>query len=101
LRQHDPARARLRAERELRLAERIGDPLRQAAALDILGSCLAFEDLTEAATAWTHALEIYQELRHRMRLPLEEWLRRLKDGVEPASVIELDFQRRCLARRMI
>lgn len=101
LRRHDPARARVHAEEALRFADRLGDPLCRAAALDLVASSQAFDDLDEAALTWGRALEIYRSLRHRLQNPVEQWLGKLDGGMDRARVIELDLQRRCLARRMI
>jgi tetratricopeptide (TPR) repeat protein len=101
LRRCDPARARVHAEEALRFADRLGDPLRRAVALDMLASGQAFDDLGAAVLTWRRALEIYRSLRHRLQDSLEAWLRRLETGPDRAQVLEFDSERRCLARRMI
>ncbi|MEU8080279.1 BTAD domain-containing putative transcriptional regulator [Catellatospora citrea] len=101
LRRNDFASAQVHAEHELELAAQLGDPLRRGAALDILGSCLAFHDQRAAVQRWEEALDVYRALQHRLSINLEDWIKVLEEGMPTAELVERDAARRRHARRMI
>ncbi|WP_249714229.1 tetratricopeptide repeat protein [Rhizomonospora bruguierae] len=74
LRGDDLRTARRHADQQFHLATEIGDPLRGAAVLDLLASCLLTTDLAAARVRWREAYEIYCGLKHRLATPLGEWL---------------------------
>ena len=100
LRRNDPATAEWHAREELRAAVRNQDPLRQAAAWDMLGSAVCRDDPESARLHWTRALSAYQGISHRLESPLRQWL----DSVATMGreeVYAADGDRRLRARRMI
>ncbi|SDJ00045.1 AfsR/SARP family transcriptional regulator [Nonomuraea jiangxiensis] len=100
LRRGDQVIARRHADRQLRLAEAIGDPMRRAAALDCLASALAAEDRAAAREHWSAAHRIYQGLGHHISTVLAEWLR-VFDSLDPAELAAADEARRRRCRRLI
>ncbi|GGO69592.1 AfsR/SARP family transcriptional regulator [Nonomuraea cavernae] len=101
LRQGDPVTARRHAERQLRLAEEIGDPLRRASAHDSLASALVHEDQATARTHWLEARRIYRELDHQIAAVLDEWLAALDTFSDAAELAAADEARRRRCRHLI
>ncbi|MEV0594418.1 AfsR/SARP family transcriptional regulator [Nonomuraea cavernae] len=101
LRQGDQVTARRHAERQLRLAEEIGDPLRRASAHDSLASALAHEDPVTARNHWQEARRIYRELDHQIGAVLDEWLAALDTFGDAAELAAADDARRRRCRHLI
>ncbi|WP_162907775.1 AfsR/SARP family transcriptional regulator [Allorhizocola rhizosphaerae] len=100
LRRNDFETARRHAEQQLRFAQEIEDPLRQAAAWDVLASAVCNLDLALAREHWQRALTLYEQLGHRLAGPLAEWLGRSKT-LGPAAISAADNIRRRQMRKMI
>jgi DNA-binding SARP family transcriptional activator/tetratricopeptide (TPR) repeat protein/DNA-binding XRE family transcriptional regulator len=92
--------ARRRAHQQAELAAEIGDPLRQAAAADMLASCLVRQHTAQARRHWQYAYEIYAGLQHPLATALSEWLVDL-DSIDPADLADRDRARRRHARSHI
>jgi len=101
LRQGDRVMARQHAEHQLRLAEELGDPLREAAALDSLASALIHEDPAAARVRWREARRVYRELDHRIAPVLDEWLSVLDAFEDSAELAAADDSRRRRCRRLL
>jgi DNA-binding SARP family transcriptional activator/Tfp pilus assembly protein PilF len=101
LRSGDRDTARHHAERQLHLAQDVGDPLRTAAALDMLASALAPQDLVNARQHWRAAGKIYEQLAHPLGAILEDWLRVLDTFDDPAELAGADDARRRRGYRLI
>ncbi|HWO60787.1 MAG TPA: BTAD domain-containing putative transcriptional regulator [Umezawaea sp.] len=93
LRRGSAADAEHHANAELRYARRCGDPVRQAAAFDLLGSAVAVTDRRRARHLWSEARDRYAALHHRAAAPIAAWLDAL-DGVDDAALPAADRLRR-------
>jgi tetratricopeptide (TPR) repeat protein len=97
----DLTAAREYAERQLELAEQLGDPLAQASALEQLGSVLLPRDRAAAREHWRAAQSIYRELDHRLAPALADWLATVDEAGDVADLVAADARRRRTSRRMI
>lgn len=101
LRRDDRATAQHHARQELKLARDVRDPMRTAAALDILASALLALNPVEARDHWRSARDAYRDLNHRIADVLDEWLRFLDAERDPARVAAADTARRLRIRRLV
>ncbi|MFI6708830.1 BTAD domain-containing putative transcriptional regulator [Nonomuraea sp. NPDC050478] len=99
LRRGDREAARRHAETQLTHAEELGDPLRTAAALDLLASTVLLEDLPAARAHWRAALAIYRDLGHRQSAVLSEWLATIEEDLDDLARANEEYRRRC--RRLV
>jgi tetratricopeptide (TPR) repeat protein len=91
--------ARLHADAEVHLARRCGDPLRLAAAFDMLASTICHSDRQTARQHWQEAQTLYQELNHRLAEPLAVWLNTL-ETLDAEALSRADSVRRQKARKL-
>ncbi|GIH02154.1 SARP family transcriptional regulator [Rhizocola hellebori] len=102
LRQGDAAAAQHHAEQQLQLARRIGDPVRTAAALDMLASAVVAHDPGRAHGHWLAACELFGQLNHRVAPVLQAWLAALEQSwPDPATLRALDSERRGRIRKLL
>ena len=99
LRRGDMDDARGHAEAGLETAHRSGDPLRQAAAYDMLASAVYHADRPLARKHWQEALALYQNLNHRLTEPLAVWLDTF-ESLDSAAFPAADYARRERARKL-
>jgi tetratricopeptide (TPR) repeat protein len=91
--------ARHHAEAQLTAARRCGDPVRLAAAFDMLGSTVCHSDRQAARRHWREAHALYQGLGHRLADFFEAWIHTV-ESLDRDALLEADRVRRQEIRKL-